>query len=298
MEGQGTGTRTNAVYAVLVDETWVASITGAVDIGSIDVTGVGGSSRGVSFGDATYPAANQCNVNVQSVRIVNATGRTAVAGFGVLNVEGPANVSADTVRLVGVDTFHAYHQGASAKCKVSMMDLGDFKALGILTYGKLTAHTILGNRTGLVAGSANTVEVNGSGANGTHIVSLDIATTAAHAGRCLFITGATDCAVDKLKSGQFATSGGAVCINSAPRTKLTNFYVPGPGTSGTGLQINSSTDLLLERGVVTGFATGVGASGTNGGTAVAVKVTGNTTNTAMPAGTFTELGNTTFQLAA
>lgn len=179
---------------------------------------------------------------------------------------------------------------------VGQVDLGTFKYRGVYAKGVLTCRAIRGHRTSSGGGVAH-VEISGSGAARTNIGTIAITTSSALTCRGLWINGSPDVTVGKLDPGTLGTSGGALAIaTGSHRATVRDFYLAGSGSTGTGISMASSQGLVFERGTVTGYALGVSGTGTLTGVAIGVDVSSNTTNTNVPAATFSVLGTTAFQL--
>ena len=302
---QGTGTRTNAAYDVMVDETTVttAPITaGSLSFGSIEILNVTGPSRGIAFGDATYPRSyntNSLSVDVETLRIVVAASRANIAGYGSVNLADGATVSMNTLHAPGTaQTNDILWTASGTQLRLAWLKAPTSRAYIVKASGVVFIDRVTSNKDGHVSGTSP-IELAAT-ASASKIGSIEITTSAAHASRGLFLNGAvTDCDFGRISFGQLSTSGGVLCLGGGSNdNRFGKITLVGSANTGTGILFAASAlRNTFNGGSVSGFATGVSyASGTVSGVSMGMSISGNTTNTNVPTASFNDLGSTGWQL--
>lgn len=302
------GTRTYAKYHVMVDETGNTSISASrirgIRIGRLIAHNL--TSRGVSFGDRNYNTTGAMRVHVDSAEIQLALSATIDSGYQALQIE--KNPDDSTVYLGHVDFINMASQPCSFTASGTVLGFGRIESRsysgqvlnGILieAQGRLVGTSL---RLEYVGGSATGpfVYLNGSGANDSSIDNIYVNASALVSGQAFKASTVTRARIGKIRTMNFRNATGTVELSSLTACIIEDISAEATTSAGTvGLLVNGVTDCQLGRVTVSGFATGVkkGAGSITRSTVLTAYVTGNTTNTDIPNGSFTALLQSGFQL--
>ena len=185
---QGTGTRANALYDVLVEETgnWDGGVyyPSSMSIDHIEARNITGSSRGISFGDTAY-AAGDLAVFSRAILPKVSTAKAAISGAGAGgSLNEKCVVTCDVLRF-NVDTFDAlFLKTSTARLSARLIDLGIHKYRGVYAAGKVVAGEVRRTRTSS-GGGVSTVElIAGAEAAPTSAPCAWKAAPSSHTGGC------------------------------------------------------------------------------------------------------------------
>lgn len=301
---QAVEARPNAVYHVMLDETGVSTSPlgwkRPVRFNNLFVRNAKKSS--VSFVDPAYPgAAMRAVFGHISIQVNDPALMTVGKPLLGLSAATTYNqVTVDSIRFIGAkgDTI-CIKQDLGAVLDCNSIEVPDFAGRILYMFGKHNIGGVKGNWDPGTGSLGNPIiEVNGAGVKGSSIGPTFITANVNPNTPVVRMINADGAVINGIFTTGFRSSVYNIWWQGCTRCSIRNVNMVSTGNVGTGALIRTLTDCHLQDWYITGFALGIDtlASVNTRLSAINCNITGNTTNTNAPAGTFATLNCTTLQL--